>query len=141
MRTLLKDLRYGMKALWKSPGFTLVAVASLALGIGANTAIFSLVNTVLLRPLPARDPSRLVSVSVYGKDDSMLAFSYPTYKDYRERNGDVLSGFLASGNYFEVLGVSAAMGRALTSDDDRARLASPVAVLSHGSWVRRFGAD
>ncbi|HKG14243.1 MAG TPA: ABC transporter permease [Pyrinomonadaceae bacterium] len=163
MRTLLKDLKFGVRALFKSPGFTLVAVASLALGIGANTAIFSLVNTVLLRPLPARDPSRLVSVSVLGKDDSMLAFSYPTYRDYRDRGGDVLSGifgerlgpmslsrdgnnqrvwgYLVSGNYFEVLGVSAAMGRALTAEDDRAPLASPVVVLSHGSWVRRFGAD
>jgi predicted permease len=163
MRTLLKDLRFGARALWKSPGFTLVAVASLALGIGANTAIFSLVNTVLLRPLPARDPSRLVSVSVFGRDDSMLAFSYPTYKDFRDRSGDVLSGvfaerlgpmslsrdgnnqrvwgYLVTGNYFDVLGVSAARGRALTSDDDRAPLASPVAVLSHGSWVRRFGSD
>ncbi|HVF45420.1 MAG TPA: ABC transporter permease [Pyrinomonadaceae bacterium] len=163
MRTLLKDLKFGGRALWKSPGFTLVAVASLALGIGANTAIFSLVNTVLLRPLPARDPSRLVSVSVLGRDDSMLAFSYPTYKDYRERSGDALSGifaerlgpmslsrdgnnqrvwgYLVTGNYFEVLGVAAARGRALTSDDDRAPLASPVAVLSHGAWVRRFGAD
>ncbi|HVF43830.1 MAG TPA: ABC transporter permease [Pyrinomonadaceae bacterium] len=163
MRTLLKDLKFGARALWKSPGFTLVAVASLALGIGANTAIFSLVNTVLLRPLPARDPSRLVSVSVLGKDDSMLAFSYPTYKDYRDRGGDVLSGifaerlgpmslsrdgnnqrlwgYLVTGNYFDVLGVAAARGRALTADDDRAPLASPVAVLSHGSWVRRFGAD
>ena len=162
MRTFLKDLKFGARALWKSPGFTLVAVASLALGIGANTAIFSLVNTVLLRPLPARDPSRLVSVSVMGKDDSMLAFSYPTYRDYRDRN-EVLSGifaerlgpmslsrdgnnqrvwgFLVTGNYFEVLGVAAARGRALTADDDRAPLASPVAVLSHGSWVRRFGAD
>ncbi|HEV7890010.1 MAG TPA: ABC transporter permease [Pyrinomonadaceae bacterium] len=163
MRTLLKDLRFGVRALWKSPGFTLVAVASLALGIGANTAIFSLVNTVLLRPLPAREPSRLVSVSVLGKDDTMLAFSYPTYKDYRERSGDALSGifaerlgpmslsrdgnnqrvwgYLVTGNYFEVLGVSAAQGRAFTAEDDRAPLASPVAVLSHGSWVRRFGAD
>src|SRR4051812_8411106 len=163
MRTLLKDLKFGVRALWKSPGFTLVAVASLALGIGANTAIFSLVNTVLLRPLPAREPSRLVSVSVLGKDDSMLAFSYPTYKDFRDRSGDVLSGlfaerlgpmslsrdgnnqrvwgYLVSGNYFDVLGVSAARGRALNAEDDRAPLASPVAVLSHGSWVRRFGAD
>jgi predicted permease len=163
MRTLLKDIRFGARALWKSPGFTLVAVASLALGIGANTAIFSLVNTVLLRPLPAREPSRLVSVSVYGKDDSMLAFSYPTYRDFRDRGGDALSGvfaerlapmslsrdgnnqrvwgYLVTGNYFDVLGVGAALGRPLTPDDDRAPLAGPVAVLSHGGWVRRFGAD
>src|SRR5919112_1375032 len=162
MRTLLKDVRFGVRALFKSPGFTLVAVASLALGIGANTAIFSLVNTVLLRPLPAREPSRLVSVSVLGKDDSMLAFSYPTYKDFRDRN-EVLSGifaerlgpmslsrdgnnqrvwgYLVTGNYFDVLGVRPALGRALTPEDDRAPLASPVAVLSHGGWVRRFGAD
>src|ERR671920_798745 len=133
-----------------------------ALGIGANTAIFSLVNTVLLRPLPVARPERLVSVSVLGKDDSMLAFSYPTYKDFRDRN-EVLSGifaerlgpmslsrdgnnqrvwgYLVTGNYFDVLGVRPALGRALTPEDDRAPLASPVAVLSHGSWVRRFGAD
>src|SRR5919107_220308 len=101
MRTLLKDLKFGARALWKSPGFTLVAVVSLALGVGANTAIFSLVNTVLLRPLPVEKPERLVSVSVLGKDDSMLAFSYPTYKDYRDRGRDVL----LNGHTFRVVGV------------------------------------
>src|SRR5215208_375763 len=161
--TILQDLRFAMRRLSKSPGFTLVAVVSLALGVGANTAIFSLVNTVLLRPLPVARPERLVSVSVLGKDDSMLAFSYPTYKDYRDRGGDVLAGlfaerlapvslsragdnervwgYLVTGNYFEVLGVSAARGRTFTSEEDRAPLSAPVAVLSHACWQRRFGGD
>src|SRR5919112_4960522 len=163
MRTLLKDLRFAARRLSKSPGFTLVAVASLALGIGANTAIFSLVNTVLLRPLPVARPERLVSVSVLGKDDSMLAFSYPSYKDYRDRGGDVLAGlfaerlapmslsraggnervwgYLVTGNYFDVLGVGAARGRTFTPEEDRAALSAPVAVLSDACWRRRFGAD
>ncbi|MFL6255660.1 MAG: ABC transporter permease, partial [Pyrinomonadaceae bacterium] len=162
MRTLLQDLRFGIRRLLKSPGFTVVAVASLALGIGANTAIFSLVNTVLLRPLPVAQPGRLVSVSVLGKDDSMLAFSYPTYKDYRDRN-EVLAGlfaerlapmslsrggdnervwgYLVTGNYFDVLGVAAARGRTFTPEEDRAALTAPVAVLSHACWQRRFGGD
>ena len=163
MTSLLQDMRFGVRRLLKSPGFTLVAVASLALGIGANTAIFSLVNTVLLRPLPVARPERLVSVSVLGKDDSMLAFSYPSYKDFRDRGGDVLSGlfaerlspmslsrggsnervwgYLVTGNYFEVLGVAAAQGRTFTPEEDRAALSSPVAVISHACWQRRFGAD
>lgn len=162
MRTLLKDVRFGLRRLLKSPGFTLVAVASLALGIGANTAIFSLVNTVLLRRLPVADSGRLVSLSVSGKDDTMLAFSYPSYTDFRDRN-EVLSGvfaermapmslsrdgsneriwgYLVTGNYFDVLGVKAARGRTLTPEDDRARLASPVAVVSYGCWKRRFASD
>src|SRR5919205_545074 len=161
--TLTQDLRFGVRRLLKSPSFTLVAVASLALGIGANTAIFSLVNAVLLRPLPVREPGRLVSVSMLMQDDSMAAFSYPEYRDFRDRGGDALAGLLAerlapmslsrggdnervwgylvSGNYFDVLGVSAARGRTFTPDEDRAALSSPVAVLSHACWQRRFGAD
>src|SRR5919202_161666 len=162
MESLLKDVRFSFRHLRKSPGFTAVAVASLALGIGANAAIFSLVNAVILRPLPVARPDRLVSVSASGRDDSMLAFSYPTYLDFRDRN-QVLSGLFAerispmslsrggaseriwgyqvTGNYFDVLGVRARLGTALTPEDDRARLASPVAVLSYGAWQRRFGAD
>jgi macrolide transport system ATP-binding/permease protein len=161
--TLLQDFRFSVRRLLKSRGFTLVAVASLALGIGANTAIFSLVNTVLLRPLPVARPDRLVSVSVVGRGDSVLAFSYPTYKDFRDRSGDVLSGlfaerlapmslsrgaanervwgYLVTGNYFDVLGVAAERGRAFTQAEDAAPLANPVAVISHACWQRRFGAD
>ena len=162
MTTLLQDLRFASRRLAKSPGFTLVAVVSLALGVGANAAIFSLVNAVLLRPLPVSDPGRLVSVSLLGKDDSMQAFSYPTYKDFRDRNqvldglfvqrlaplslsrgagNERVWGYMVSGNYFEVLGVSAARGRTFTSAEDGAPLSAPLAVLSHDCWRRRFGGD
>ncbi|MDT7781143.1 MAG: hypothetical protein QOC99_3655 [Acidobacteriota bacterium] len=162
MSILLTDIRLSVRRLLKSPGFTLIAIISLALGIGANTAIFSLVNTALLRPLPVTRPNRLMSVSVTGKDDSMLAFSYPTYLDFRERN-TVMSGlyaermapmslsrgghnqriwgYLVTGNYFDVLGVGARLGRTFTAEEDRARLTSPVAVVSYGCWQRRFGSD
>src|ERR1043165_8640298 len=162
MQTLWQDLRYSLRLLLKRPGFTLVAVITLALGIGANTAIFSLVNTVLLRPFPVAHPDELYSLSATGKNDAILAFSYPDFVDYRDRN-DVLAGifapriapmslsrdsnnervwgYLVSGNYFEVLGVSAIQGRTFTADEDRARLAAPVAVLSYACWQRRFGAD
>jgi predicted permease len=162
MQTLLQDMRYSLRTLLKQPGFTFVAVITLALGIGANTAIFSLVNTVLLRPFPVTRPNELYALSAIGKNDGILAFSYPQYIDFRDRN-DTLDGlfatrispmslsregnnervwgYLVSGNYFEVLGVHAAQGRTFTADDDRARLASPVAVISHGCWQRRFGGD
>ena len=162
MTTFLQDVRYSLRMLAKRPGFTVVAVVTLALGIGANTAIFSLVNTVLLRPFPVAHPERLVSLSVTGKNDSLQALSYPSYIDYRDRN-DVFDGlyatriaamslsrdgnnervwgYLVSGNYFEILGVGAAMGRPFTADDDRAPLSAPVAVISYGCWQRRFGGD
>jgi predicted permease len=162
MQTLWQDLRYSLRLLAKRPGFTAIAVITLALGIGANTAIFSLVNTVLLRPFPVTRPDELYSVWVTGKNEAISAFSYPGYVDFRDRN-DVLTGlyatriapmslsrsgnnerlwgYLVSGNYFEVLGVNGVQGRTFTADDDRARLASPVAVLSYGCWKRRFGAD
>ena len=162
MQTVLQDLRYTLRLLAKRPGFTFVAIITLALGIGANTAIFSLVNTVLLRPFPVNRPDELYELSIFGKNDSMRAFSYPDYVDFRDRN-DVLSGlfvtrispmslsrngnnerlwaYMVSGNYFDVLGVSAVQGRTITPDDDRAKLASPVVVLSYSCWQRRFGGD
>src|SRR5215475_7376319 len=140
---LMQDVRYGLRTLRKSPGFTAVVTLSLALGIGANTAIFSLVNTVLLRPLPVENPERLVSLNyASAKGDSVdPTLSYLNYRDLRDRNNaldgliayrmapislshDGISerawGYLATGNYFDVLGVKPALGRLLTPEDDKA---------------------
>jgi predicted permease len=162
IETIWHDLRFGLRRMAKSPAFTTVAILSLALGIGANTAIFSLVNTILLRPLPVAHPEQLVSVFPVSKDATVQAFSYPDYKDFRDRN-EVLSGlyvtrfapmslshdgnneriwgYLVSGNYFDVLGIEAAKGRTFLPEEDQTPLSHPVAVISHGCWQRRFGAD
>jgi len=170
MATTSQDLKHGLRMLAKSPGFTTVAILTLALGIGANTAIFSLTNQVLLSELPVRNPEHLVIVRGVGwktghvssdVDDSN-SFSYPEYKDIRDRvpvfsgllarfglalnvaaNGDTErgKGELVSGNYFEVLGVNPALGRVFSPSDDAAPGGSPVAVLSYGYWTRRFGKD
>ena len=163
IETFIKDLRYGVRRLLKSPGFTFVAVLSLALGIGVNTAIFSLVNTALLRPLPVERPEQIVSLANAAGSRGFPAFSYPNYKDFRDRSTEVfdglyayrfaplsvshegtserLWGYVVTGNYFEVLGVRAALGRVLTPDDDRLPGAHPVCVLGYEGWQRRFGAD
>jgi predicted permease len=163
MGKLWQDLRYGFRRLVKTPGFTLVAVVSLALGIGANTAIFSLVDTVLLRPLPVRAPRQLYEV--YGtlhKGADYTIQSYPNYKDYRDRN-DVFAGLLAyrfapmslssngaservwgytvSGNYFDVLGVQPVIGRGFLPEEDQTPGARPVVVISYACWQSRFGGD
>ncbi|HKA19156.1 MAG TPA: ABC transporter permease [Blastocatellia bacterium] len=164
MGNLVKDVRYGARMLLRRPGLTVIAVITLALGIGANTAIFSLVNTVLLRPLPVDRPEELVSVNSVAPtgDSNIPVFSYPNYRDYRDRN-DVLSGLLAyrfspisvsdngvnvrmwaylvSGNYFEVLGVKPALGRFFTMEQDQAAGADPVAVITYNCWQKRFGAS
>src|ERR1041385_7737248 len=162
MDSLIKDIRYAVRSLIKRPGFMAIAVITLALGIGANTAIFSLVNTVLLRSLPVDHPGEIVSAAARGKNDSFSAFSYPNYKDFRDRN-EVLSGLLVyrfvplslsrgganeriwgyevSGNYFDVLGVKAIQGRTFLPDEDKAKNTSPVVVLSYDAWQRRFGGD
>ena len=163
MGTLLQDIRYGWRQLLKHRAFTALAVLSMALGIGANTAIFSLVDTVLLRPLPVREPSQLIAVDgVEHNGADFTLQSYLNYKDYRDRN-TVFSGLLAyrfvvtslshngvnerawgfdvSGNYFDVLGVGAALGRAISSDDDRMPGGHPVAVMSYKCWQQRFGRD
>src|SRR5262245_18564371 len=162
MDSLIKDIRYAVRGLVKRPGIVAIAVITLALGIGANTAIFSLVKTVLLRSLPVDRASEIVSVAVRGKQDSMSAFSYPNYKDFRDRN-DVLSGLLVyrflplslsrggvnervwgyevSGNYFDVLGVKAIKGRTFVPEEDQTPLSHPIVVLSFDCWQRRFHGD
>ncbi len=163
LETLWQDVRYGVRMMRKSPGFTLVAVLALALGIGANTAIFSLANALLLRsPSGVARPAQLVLLGRTHNGSGFDTLSYPDYADYRDLNS-VFSGFvtyrgtalhltsgnaaervagtLVSGNYFTVLGVSAARGRTLLPEDDEARGAHPVAVISDGLWKRRFGSD
>ena len=157
---LWQDLCYGTRMLAKRPGFTLIAVITLAIGIGANTAIFSVVSALLLRP-PAgvAQPEGLVLVTW---DSTGLGPSYPDYIDFRERNTSLaglatfgptavhlsergeperLAGSYVSGNYFEVLGVRAAMGRVLLQHDDGAAGSDPVTVISHSLWRRAFNSD
>jgi predicted permease len=170
MGNLLQDIRFGLRTLAKNPGFTLVAILTLALGIGANAAIFSLTDQVLLRLLPVERPQELVVLRSPGKNHGRTwndiegghSFSYPMYKDLRDRN-EVFAGLLArfhvqvsvagqgqsqlaegelvSGNYFQVLGVQPALGRVLSSQDETAPGANPVTVLSYGYWTRHFGGD
>jgi len=170
MDTFLQDLRYGIRTLIKNPGFTVIAVLTLALGLGANTAIFSLTDQILLRLLPVQNPKELVVLRspgpkqghMWSDGDGAASFSYPLYKEVRDNN-NVFSGLLArfatplsvagegqterakgelvSGNYFDVLGVRPVIGRVLNDDDDRVAGAGQVIVLSHGYWTRHFGAD
>jgi predicted permease len=162
METLFHDLRFGFRRLIKTPGFAVIAILSLALGIGANTAVFSLVNMILFRPLPVASPQEVISVSAVGKDGAMAAFSYPNYLDFRDRN-QVLSGLLVSrfvgvslsrsgnneklwgnlvsGNYFDMLGVKPALGRTFLPEEDKTRLSHPVVVISHSLWQTRFAGD
>ncbi len=161
---MIQDLRFGFRTLLKNPGFTLVAALTLALGIGANTAIFSFVNALLLRPLSGvAEPERLVQVGRQYADKSYLSdSSYPDYLDYREQNtvmsglalrsptafhlstgqeAERIEGEWVSGNFFDTLSVKAAQGRVITSADEQGTSANQVAVLSHRLWRRRFSED
>jgi predicted permease len=171
MNTLLQDIRYALRQLRKSPAFTLTVIVTLALGIGANAAIFTLFDQVLLRMLPVERPQELVrfewtgsfsgSASSFGGDPHNY-FSYPMYKDLRDHNqvfSDVIAADRAqtgvswhnqaenketeivSGNYFQMFGLKPAVGRLLTPQDDTARNANPVAVLSYDYWKARFAAS
>jgi putative ABC transport system permease protein len=170
MNTLMQDLKYSLRMLVKNPGFTLVAVLSLALGIGANTSIFTIVNAVLLNPLPVKDVPRLVQLDTTDKKTlvtaanfTKLGLSFPNYRDYAQQ-ADVFSGFaafqptaltlsgrgpvpkqfqgfLATANYFDALGVPAEIGRTFLPDEDKKPGGNTVAVLSYGIWAREFGAD
>jgi macrolide transport system ATP-binding/permease protein len=158
---LYEDLRYGLRALAKNRAFTAVGLLSLALGIGANTTIFTLVNAILLRPLPVRDPANLIAF--YTLDSGTPGFwgcSYPNYKDYRDRNQVFSSlvvysgvrlnltggaeprpamGQLASANYFTALGVNPVLGRSFLPEEETA--ARSVAIISNRFWRREFGGD
>src|SRR5262245_35102685 len=150
--TLLQDARYGLKMLRRNPGFTMVAVLTLALGIGATTAIFSVVNAVLLRPLPYRDPDRLVLVPnainqhfLRWRDqskafESMAAFRFDTAYFTGSGEPERLAVARVSVDLFATLGVAPALGRAFTPEDDRVD-GEPVVVLSDSFWRRRFGSD
>src|SRR5438876_637681 len=171
LHSLFSDCCFALRQLRKSPGFTAVAVLTLALGIGANTAIFSLTDQILLRELAVPHPEQLVILRSPGPahghtwsdvDNGAQSFSYPMYKGLRERT-TVFSGLLAcreatvnvsghgdtqaahadlvSGNFFETLGVQPALGRLFTLNDETAPGANTVAVLSYGYWSRKFGAD
>jgi predicted permease len=157
---LARDARYGARSLAAAPGFTLVAIATLGLGIGANAAIFSVINAAFFRPLPVERPDELVSINSVRA--GAPTFSYPDYRDFRDRSS-LLSeiaamrlsamnlethdratriwGYLVTGNYFDLLGVTAALGRTMTRADDRLPGAHPVLVLAHDFWQSRFAAD
>jgi putative ABC transport system permease protein len=164
-----KDVALTLRALRKTPSFTITALLSLALGIGATTAIFSLLDQVILRSLPVRDPQSLIvlhraftPLGSSKSDSRESVFSYPLYRDLRDHD-PAFSGVIArssarvalsyragtepasaevvSGNFFEVLGIGAAMGRVFTADDDRIAGAHPVVVLSHSYWTTHFAGD
>lgn len=158
MATLLQDLRYAFRLLAKSPGFTLIAVLTLALGIGANTAIFTVVNAVLLRPLGFRDPARLVLVAEKSSY-ATISTSYQNYVDWRDQSHSFesleatrgttitltgigeperLNARMATAPLFSLLGVNAVLGRTFLAEEDRAG-GTPVVVLGYGLWQRRFG--
>ena len=167
MAHFLADLRFALRTFRRNPGFTAIAVLSIALGIGANTAIFTLVDQVLLRLLPVKNPQQLVQVTFEGEHYGSnwgdgTEMSYPSYLEFRDRNKvfsgvfgrfgydmhigfqgrtDRARGEIVTGTYFPVLGVQPAIGRLLTPADDQQKGGHPVAILSHAFWASRFGAD
>src|SRR5215472_9465340 len=163
METLWQDLRQSVRMLLKRPGFTLTVVTTLALVIGANATIFTWMKVVLLEPLPGIErPDELVEIWGATRHNSALSTSYLDYLDFRDRNG-ALSGLFAhqilplnlgrgekpervrgsvvSGNYCDVLGVKALIGRTFAPEEDRTPNSHPVAVIGYGLWQRRFGSD
>ena len=161
MGSLLQDLRYGLRMLAKNPGFTTVAVLTLALGIGANTAVFSVVNGVLLRPLSYPEPDRLMMIHETSPQFDQMSVTYPNFQDWQRENrsfesigayrnddfnftgsgeAERVQGEMVSAEFFPVLGVKAEFGRAFSVQEDRLGVAG-LAVLSHGFWKRRFAAN
>jgi predicted permease len=170
MNNIGQDIRYALRSLRKSPAFAVIAILTLALGIGANTAIFTVVNAVFFHPLPVKDPARLVEIftmdqrKIFGAVNNVLPTSFPNAQDIQQRaqsfsgltvyqsfgtqvsmtvNGQPNQYFaqLSSGNFFDVLGVHAQLGRTFRPEEDRGSGSGPVVVLSHGFWERTFGAN
>jgi putative ABC transport system permease protein len=165
LETLLQDLRYGLRQLRRNPGFTVVAVLTLALGIGANTTVFTIINTLILNPIPAEKASELVGIYSApvkpSQNANLLLLSYPNLQDLQERNCvfSSLAGFtwpmyvtltsdgaaermfaeFVTGNYFDTLGIHPALGRFFLPQENRAPGESPVAILSYGAWKMHFG--
>jgi macrolide transport system ATP-binding/permease protein len=163
MGSLMQDIQYGMRTLRKNPGFTAVAILTLALGIGANTAIFSLVDAFLLRPLPVKDPQQVTTLAYQLKGGQPItSFSVPDYRDIREQTGNVFSGLIThqisldglsvngkadrivtsyvEGDFFSTLGIKPAVGRFILQSEEGTAAAS-VLVLGHSYWMTRFGGD
>lgn len=158
---MFQDLRFGARMLTKKPGFTLIAILTLALGIGANTAIFSVVYALLLRPLPYHEPERLALLSDKGRAGGRMTISYPNYSDWRERAQSFegmasvrsqsfnltgvekpaqLRGRMVNWNFFQLLRVHPQLGRLFVTEDDRYGAAG-AALISHGMWQEKFGAE
>lgn len=161
MDTLLQDIRYGVRMVAKSPSFAAIAILTVALGIGANTALFSVVNGVLLNPLPYQQPDRLVAIYAKSKEFSRYSISYPNFLDWvrNQRSFSSLAAFrldnynltgmgepervkaeMISANFFSLLGVNPVAGRLLRPEEDRVG-AQPVALISGGFWKRKFGSS
>src|SRR3977135_1763319 len=164
MEDLLLDIRYGLRGLWKSPAFTLIATLTLMLGIGANVLVFGVVNAVLLRPLDVSEPQNLYQLRLKPWTHwKLLTTSYPAFEDYQQRNttfsgltgydgysggrlrwGDTVksvSGYSATGNYFDLLGVQPAVGRFFHETDVHGPSSAPYMVLSDRLWRSAFNAD
>ena len=170
MNNIGQDIRYALRSLRKSPAFAVIAILTLALGIGANTAIFTVVNAVFFHPLPVKDPARLMEIftvdqrKIFGSASNVLPTSFPNGLDIQQRaqsfsgitvyesfagavsmtvNGQPNQYFaqLSSGNFFDVLGVHAQLGRTFRPEEDRGNGSGPVVVLSHGFWERTFAAN
>ncbi len=164
MRTFFGDLRYAFRTLRKSPGFTLIAMLSLAMGIGANTAMFSYVDSVLLRPLPVKDSGAIVALHATVPGTQLDSVSYPDYADLRDHARTLKSivayvelpsgvsasrealpqmtmGYMVSGNFFSGLGIDIPIGRGFRPDEDRRGSTDLVAVISHSLWERYFNSD
>ena len=170
MNNIGQDIRYALRSLRKSPAFAVIAILTLALGIGANTAIFTVVNAVFFHPLPVKDPAQLMEIftidqrKIFGSASNVLPTSFPNAQDIQQRtqsfsgmtiyqsfgtpvsmtvNGQPNQYFaqLSSGNFFDVLGVHAQLGRTFRPEEDRGNGSGPVVVLSHGFWERSFAAN